>query len=127
MLEKPGSIEKKAKRFFLKKIGEDHRKFETDLERIKKDARFDGFWVLATNALDLTPPRLLQKCKDLYHVEHSFGTFKTFLETRPMFHWTDERIEGYLFVCYLSYYLLAYLKNVPGEASIEATEYIAEY
>jgi transposase len=123
LLENPGVLEKKAKHFFLKKTGQSDGQFEMDTEKIKKDARFDGFWALATNALDLTPPQLLQKYKDLYHVEHSFRTFKSFLETRPMFHWTDGRIKGHLFVCYLSYYLLAHLKNILEEDSIEATEY----
>lgn len=123
LLKNPTAIEKKAKRFFLKKTGQGDGQFEMDIEKIKKDARFDGFWALATNALDLTPPQLLQKYKDLYHVEHSFRTFKSYLETRPMFHWTDGRIKGHLFVCYLSYYLLAHLKNTLQEDSIEATEY----
>lgn len=123
LLQKPSLIEKKARRFFLKKSAQDDAHFELDEEKIKKDAQFDGFWALTTNALDLSIPQLLQKYKDLYHVEHSFRTFKSFLETRPMFHWTDERIKGHLFVCYLSYYLLAHLKNILEEESIEATEH----
>lgn len=123
MLKKPELIDKKAKRFFLKKKDENQGQFELDTEKIKNDARFDGFLLIATNAMDLTPEQILQKYKDLFHVEHSFRTFKSFLETRPMFHWTDERIKGHLFVCYLSYYLLAHLKNLLQEDSIELTEH----
>lgn len=123
MLKKPELIQKKAKRFFLKKKNNNDEQFELDTNKIKNDARFDGFMLLATNAMDLTPQQILQKYKDLYHVEHSFRTFKSFLQTRPMFHWTDERIKGHIFVCYLSYYLLAHLKNILNEDSIEVTEH----
>ncbi|MEY3238956.1 MAG: hypothetical protein RIR11_394 [Bacteroidota bacterium] len=123
MLESPGVIDQKAKHFFLKKKHENSDQFELYTQKIENDAQFDGFLLVATNAMDLNPSQILQKYKDLYHVEHSFRTFKSFLETRPMFHWTDERIKGHLFVCYLSYYLLAHLKNTLNEDSVEVTEY----
>ena len=42
----------------------------------------------------------------LYQIEHSFRTFKSYLETRPMFHWTNKRIEGHICLCYMAYSLL---------------------
>jgi transposase len=37
--------------------------------------------------------------------------FKRYLETRPMFHWTEKRIEGHLCLCYIAYTLLNYLRR----------------
>jgi translation initiation factor IF-2 len=39
LLKNPTAIEKKAKRFFLKKTGQGDGQFEMDIEKIKKDAR----------------------------------------------------------------------------------------
>lgn len=120
MLNAPHQIQKKAKMFYLKNTNGSN--YELDEEKIRRDARFDGILVLSTNALDLTVPQVLQQYKDLYQIEHSFRTFKSFFETRPMFHWTNERIEGHLCVCYIARCLLAYLKNTLRQNSIQSTE-----
>jgi len=112
MLKQPSDIEKKASRYFLKNIGE--KKYELDLEKIAHQARFDGFKAIATNVKDLTPQGALEKYKDLYKIEHSFRSFKTYFETRPMFHWTDSRIEGHIMMCYIAFCLLTFLQNKCG-------------
>ena len=112
MLRQPANIEKKAKRYFLKNTGE--KKYELDQHKIDQQVRFDGFKAIATNAKDITPQLALQKYKDLYKIEQSFRSFKTYFETRPMFHWTDTRIEGHIVLCYISFCLLTFLQNKCG-------------
>lgn len=109
MLEQPANIEKKASRYFIKNTGE--KKYKIDQPKIDKQARFDGFKAIATNAKDITPQVALEKYKDLYKIEQSFRSFKSYFETRPMFHWTDTRIEGHIVLCYISFCLLAFLQN----------------
>ena len=65
---------------------------------------------IATNNRELSVADILQAYKQLYKIEHSFRSFKTFLETRPMFHWTERRILGHLALCYISFTLLNYLQ-----------------
>lgn len=112
MLEQPSNIEKKAKRYFLKNTGE--KKYELDQKKIDNQVRFDGFKAIATNAKDITPQLALEKYKDLYKIEQSFRSFKSYFETRPMFHWTDTRIEGHIVLCYISFCLLTFLQNKCG-------------
>jgi hypothetical protein len=112
MLDQPSTIEKKAKRYFLKNNGE--KKYELDQHKIDQQVRFDGFKAIATNAKDVTAQVALEKYKDLYKIEQSFRSFKSYFETRPMFHWTDTRIEGHIVLCYISFCLLAFLQNNSG-------------
>ena len=112
MLKQPSNIEKKAKRYFLKNTVKN--KYELDLEKIEQQVRFDGFKAIATNAKDVTPQMALEKYKDLYKIEQSFRSFKSYFETRPMFHWTDTRIEGHIVLCYVSFCLLNFLQNKCG-------------
>lgn len=112
MLKQPSNIEKKARRYFLKNTGEN--KYELDQQKIQQQLRFDGFKAIATNAKDVTPQVALEKYKDLYKIEQSFRSFKSYFETRPMFHWTDTRIEGHIVLCYISFCLLAFLQNRCG-------------
>ncbi len=112
MLKQPSNIEKKAKRYFLKNTGQ--QKYELDQQKIDHQVRFDGFKAIATNVKDVTPQLALEKYKDLYKIEQSFRSFKTYFETRPMFHWTDTRIEGHIVLCYISFCLLTFLQNKCG-------------
>jgi transposase len=67
----------------------------------------------------MPPEQELDHYRNLYKIEHAFRSFKTYLETRPMFHWTDKRIEGHICLCYIAYALLSSLqlrlqkKNYP--------------
>jgi len=109
MLQQPSNIDKKAKRYFIKNTGKN--KYELDQEKIQQQARFDGFKAIATNAADVTPQQAIKKYKDLYKIEQSFRSFKSYFQTRPMFHWTDTRIEGHILLCYISFCLLTFLQN----------------
>lgn len=104
----PGTLDKKAKTFYLKK--DEKSNYLLDEEKIRHSERFDGFMTIATNNTGLSVEDVLGAYKQLYKIEHSFRTFKTFLETRPMFHWTERRILGHLALCYISFTLLNYLQ-----------------
>jgi len=116
----PSSLEKKAKSFYLKKAGKN--KYLLDTQKIERSERFDGFMTIATNNYDLSPGDVLGAYKQLYKIEQSFRTFKTFLETRPMFHWTEKRILGHLALCYISFTLLNYLQLQLAKHSTPLSE-----
>jgi transposase len=108
LMQNPAQLEKKAKVHFLKKQGKNT--YLLDEEKISRSERFDGFLSVATNNKDLSVPQILDAYKQLYKIEQSFRSFKSFLETRPMFHWTEKRILGHLALCYISFTLLNHLQ-----------------
>ena len=103
LLERPSSINQKASRFFLK--AEKGQSYILDEEKIKRAEQYDGFLAISTNNNSLPVSQLLDQYKQLFKIEHSFRTFKSHLETRPMFHWTDQRIEGHICLCYIAFAL----------------------
>ena len=107
-LKDPSQLGKKAKVYFLKKDAKN--KYVLDKDKISRSERFDGFFCIATNNTDLSTDKILDAYKQLFRIEHSFRSFKTFLETRPMFHWTEKRILGHLALCYISFTLLNFLQ-----------------
>ncbi len=107
-IDDPSKLEKKAKIHYLKK--EYKGKYLLDREKIERSEKFDVFFCIATNNNDLSVEAILNAYKQLYKIEHSFRSFKSFLETRPMFHWTEQRILGHLSLCYISFCLLNYLQ-----------------
>lgn len=106
-LKEPSKLDRKAASHFLRKTVKNE--YELDEARIARSERYDGFVSISTNAGKLKETEVLGAYKQLYRIEHSFRTFKSYLEARPMFHWTEKRIEGHLCICYISFTLLNYL------------------
>lgn len=108
LLHNPSQLEKKAKYHYLKKQGKNT--YILDEDKIRNSERFDGFLSVATNNKNLSVSQILDAYKQLYKIGQSFRSFKTFLETRPMYHWTKKRILGHLALCYISFTLLNHLQ-----------------
>ena len=74
---------------------------DLDREKIEDDARFDGKGVLQTN-MQLSAEQVAPKYKELWQVEPGFRDVKSVLDTRPVFHKTDETIRGHVFASFLA-------------------------
>jgi len=109
MQKNPSLLKKKAGHYFLKNDKEEN--YRLDKQKIERHQQYDGFLAIATNVRDMDIAVVLDHYKHLYQIEHAFRTFKSFLETRPMFHWTDQRIEGHICLCYIAYTFQIYLSN----------------
>jgi transposase len=75
--------------------------FTIDGDKVARDARYDGLWVLRSNTA-LTPRESALKYKQLWMVEDLFRTTKSVLETRPVWHKRDETIRGHVFCTFLA-------------------------
>lgn len=120
LLTQPALLAKKASRYFLKK--EEKEKYVLDVEKIKRDEQYDGFLAIATNNEKLSIAEVLDQYKQLYRIEHTFRTFKSHLETRPMFHWSNKRIEGHICLCYIAFTLLNHTLLRLESAGVKITE-----
>lgn len=95
---------------FRKYIQAQGERFHIDQDKVKAEARYDGKWVLRTNtALDTAEIAL--KYKQLWMVEDIFRSAKSLLETRPVYHKTDETIRGHVFCSYLALVLRKTLQD----------------
>jgi len=75
--------------------------FKLDTKKIAEAERFDGKWVLKTNTT-FSPEKVALKYKELWEVEQVFRDIKSLLDTRPVFHQTDETIRGHVFCSFLA-------------------------
>ncbi len=111
LLKNPTSLKKKAFQYYLKEEGDEKNSYIFDEEKINRSAKFDGFISIATNNEDLPIEMVLDHYRHLFQIEQTFRTFKSHLEIRPMFHWTDERIKGHIAMCYIAYAIERYFLN----------------
>ena len=84
---------------------------ELNKDVISKEEERDGFFGLITNVRGLTAGQIIENYKQLWKVEDAFRELKGTLKTRPVFHWTDQRIKGHLVLCFLAYLCEAYISK----------------
>ncbi len=75
--------------------------FEIDAGKLADEARFDGIFVLRTNAR-MTPLNAVLRYRELLQVEDLFRRAKAQLRTRPIYHSRDAAIRGHVFCSFLA-------------------------
>src|SRR5215210_2373378 len=75
--------------------------FEIDPGKLAEEARYDGLFVLRTNAR-ITPLQAVLRYRDLIQVEQLFRTAKALMRTRPVYHSSDAAIRGHVFCSFLA-------------------------
>jgi len=107
---------------FIRKVKNSDDKYELDLEKIKEEEKYDGFYAIATN-LDDCVKDILAINEQRYKIEDCFRILKTDFASRPYFHHTRERIIAHFMICYtaLLIYRLLEVKLNMFDRSIHLT------
>ena len=109
----------RARKYFtVHSRGDGHFAFHLQQDRIAHAAALDGYYVLQTDAPGLSAEDILGTYKTLQQVEHAFRDLKDFIQLRPIYHYTDARVRGHVFVC-----MLAYLLQRILELQLEAADH----
>ena len=94
-----------AYRRYLRRAGTPEGKagpaFEIDPGKLADEARYDGVFVLRTNAR-ITPLQAVLRYRDLLQGEDLFRTAKALMRTRPIHHSSDAAIRGHVFCSFLA-------------------------
>ena len=73
-----------------------------NLEAIAKEEKWDGFYGIVTNHPSLSSTDALHQYKGLWQVEATFRVAKHELRTRPIFHWSPDRIRSHVLICFIA-------------------------
>jgi hypothetical protein len=108
-----------AYRRYLRRTTSDRRAFEVDPGKLADEARYDGIFVLRTNAdARLTPLQAVLRYRDLMQVEQLFRAAKALMRTRPIYHSSDAAIRGHVFCSFLALVLRKELDERCRKAGI---------
>jgi hypothetical protein len=77
------------------------RVFESDPGKLAHEARFDGIFVLRSNAR-ISPLQVVLRYRDLLQVEDLFRTAKALMRRRPIYHSSDAAIRARVFCSFLA-------------------------
>ena len=80
-------------------------------EKIKEDEEWDGLKGYITNA-DIAASNVVDQYRGLWVVERAFRISKGTIETRPIFHFTERRIEAHVCLCFVAYKVYKELERI---------------
>ena len=80
-------------------------------QKITEDCKWDGLKGYITNT-DLDAERVIAQYHGLWVVERAFRISKGTLEMRPMFHFTERRIEAHICICFIAYKIYKELERL---------------
>ena len=92
--------------------------FEIDVGKLAEEARYDGIFVLRTNAR-VTPLQAMLRYRELLAVETLFRKTKSLLRTRPIYHSSDAAIRGHVFCSFLALVLQNELDSLCRAKGVE--------
>lgn len=82
-----------------------------DEDKIIADEKWDGLKGYVTNT-ELVASEVVSQYRGLWVVERAFRISKGTLETRPIFHFTEKRIEAHVCLCFLAYKVYKELERI---------------
>ena len=80
-------------------------------EKILADERWDGWKGYITNT-NLEAKEVISQYHGLWVVEKAFRITKGNLEMRPIFHFTERRIEAHICICFIAYKVYKELERI---------------
>jgi hypothetical protein len=94
-----------------------------DEQAVAESQKRDGFFGVLTSVAKeaMSGEDVFARYHELWHVEDAFGEIKGPLETRPMFHWVDPRIQSHVLLCLLAYYVEAVITRELRKAKTGLT------
>ncbi|HOM30146.1 MAG TPA: hypothetical protein PLS81_11910 [Deltaproteobacteria bacterium] len=91
-----------------------------DKGRIRADSSLDGKDIISTSDDTLTAEDVALGYKQLLEVERAFGTIKTTLELRPVYHRKDDRIRAHFSSAFLPCFWCVLRSGRPAAPGIRS-------
>lgn len=82
------------------KSDKEKKNYYLDEARIEEEAKYDGFYAVATNIFDMKETEVLDIQSRRYKIEDCFRVLKTNFSSRPVYHHKENRIKVHFLICY---------------------------
>ena len=86
---------------------------ELDLDRIRDEEKYDGFYAVITNLEDGIG-EILKINRQRWEIEENFRIMKTDFEARPVYVRREDRIRAHFLICYISLLVYRLLEKKMG-------------
>jgi len=90
-------------------------------EGIKLENELDGVYILRTKEKDLSALEIIESYQDLQDVERAFRVLKSPLEFLPFYHYQENRVRAYVFICVLAYVIERVVEKMLRDREVNLT------
>lgn len=126
-LEKPYQLKASVKRginqFLEMELETDNWKLSE--EKIREAERYDGYYAVITNNLELSTKEITEIYRGLWKIEESFRILKSDIKARPVYLSSDAHIRGHFALCFLALSIMRYTQYLlerSGSTSVSAAK-----
>jgi transposase len=105
-------------RYYRWSLEDGQFRFEEDPEHFGAEKRLEGRYVIATSEKNFTALEAVAAYKQLTEVERGFRSLKDVIRLRPVWHHSESRVKGHIFVAALALLLERLLENLLKEAGV---------
>lgn len=117
----PNDVRRFLKRTAKTKSGETAAvEYILDKDKIAEEAKYDGYYAVATNLQD-HPKEILAVSNKRYQIEECFRIMKTNFDGRPVNHRLRERIRAHFLICYTALLVYRLLEAQLDDQGTHAT------
>ncbi|MDR0982990.1 MAG: IS1634 family transposase [Culturomica sp.] len=95
----------------------DNVKVTINRQKIREDEQWDGLKGYLTNT-KLNAKQVCEQYNGLWVIERAYRVTKGTLEMRPMFHFTQKRIEAHVCICFVAYKVYKELERILKQNNI---------
>ena len=96
---------------FDKKTGEIvDKNLELDIEKIKEEEKYDGYYSIVTSELKMDDLKIREVYRGLIRIEDTFRITKSEFDTRPIYVRTNDHIDAHFTVCFTALVLIRMLQ-----------------
>lgn len=101
----------------------DKKLFFLNEEKLREEARFDGFYAVCTDLFDDPPADILSVSEKRWEIEECFRIMKHEFKARPVYLRSEDRIRAHFLICFLALLIYRLLEKKLG-AGFTAEELI---
>lgn len=111
---------------FIKRtsVGKDSEKatdlYEINEALIAEEEKYDGYYAIATNLTD-DAAEIIRISSGRYKIEECFRILKTDFSSRPVFHYTKQRIIAHFMICYTALLIYRLLEKKLDDLGVHFT------
>lgn len=121
MIQKDGKIKKTTKnpnnpaRFIEKCVTDENgvvieEHYILDIEKIKEEEKYDGFYAITTNLEDDDVRSILAVSERRWQIEECFRIMKSDFKARPVYLQKEDRIKAHFLTCFISLVIYRFLE-----------------
>ena len=114
---KKGIKIKKGLKKYIRKVDGTPKK---DYRAVAESEKYDGVYIVITNT-KYSKDNVVKQYFDKDLIEKSFQSLKSTLSIQPVRHWLSRRVKAHIFICYLAYLHLSWMKMLLRKSGIPSS------